>query len=207
VPELSIARTEHGGDVDWAAIASIYEASFPLSEREDFDYIFRDDRGQLVWTSSIDGDLVGFAVLVELGETGSALLEYIAVGDAQRSRGTGRLLLDTIAADVAERVQHIVLEVEQPAASPDASLSERRLGFYRRWGAAEVACLRSYFMPDFTSVDGRVPMILMDRPHRPELPILAGDALRAVLTAIYDAEYASVRDRSFLDDLLAEVVC
>jgi GNAT superfamily N-acetyltransferase len=90
-------RTPHA----WEAVRTIYESSFPAAERLAFDCVFQQDRGQLVWLAqAVAHHTVAFAVVLPLPGTRAALLEYIAVDAAWRSRGIGRHLLDVIVADV-----------------------------------------------------------------------------------------------------------
>jgi ribosomal protein S18 acetylase RimI-like enzyme len=193
---------------DWAAIEAIYLSSFPPEERERFETVFLEDRGQRIWVATGDaGTPLAVAVVVWLAQREVGLLEYIATAEWARSSGIGRALLDAIAtAAQAEGKTRILLEVDDPSHVTDKAIAERRIRFYERWGARRVACLRRYFIPNFTDPRKAVPMILLDRPLIPAAD-LTGDALRVVLEDIYRCEYGHVNGGEHLTRLLDEISC
>ena len=106
----------------------------------------------------------------------------------------------------ARAVGGILLEIEEPDGVSAAAQARRRLGFYERWGATGLECLRDYFVVDFADPTCRIPMRLLWRPvNEAEQP--RGDVLRAALRAIFDSEYSAVAPGGFLDHLLAQVIC
>ncbi len=207
INETRIARVTDPATVDWSQIRSIYDTSFPASERDDFETVFLIPRGQATWVVSDLNRIVGFAVIAWLPNGKHGLLEYAAVAPDVRSLGLGGRLLDAITDEsILEGRDRLVLEVEDPAEATSPDWARRRILFYQRWGARPIRCLRRYFMPDFRNPSNRIPMILLDRPFQ-DTGDLSGDELRSLLTDIYELEYQSVNGAAHLKALLPEVWC
>lgn len=204
---LRIAPVGTETELTRSRIERIYTSSFPEEERDAFDTVFLAQRGQLVWMATHDEVPVGFAVILWLPGLDVGLLEYIATEPSMRSAGVGRAMLDSItrSAELDGR-RRIVLEVEDPAAATDPPMAQRRIGFYERWGAEPVRCLRRYFMPNFRAPDEELPMVLMERRVAAKSG-LHSDELRRVLSTIYECEYHHVSGGKHLATLLNEVWC
>lgn len=81
-----------------------------------------------------DGGAVAGACFLWLGVPGWALLDYLCVAPDRRSGGLGGEMLRRMRA--AYPGWTILAEAEASAYAPDPAMAERRLGFYRRNGAA-----------------------------------------------------------------------
>ena len=81
-----------------------------------------------------DGDSIVGEAFLWLGHPGWALLDYLCVAPDRRSDGLGGEMLRLMRAGYPGWT--ILAEAEAPAYAPDPAMAERRLGFYRRNGAA-----------------------------------------------------------------------
>lgn len=183
--------------------SAIYRESFPPEERRPLESLI--STGTRVWVVRHDRRVLGLAMVAMLESAGVALLQYLAVAPSERSTGLGTRLLDALADDLGDEpgIRGVLIEIEVPGRTDGEAA--RRLRFYQRWGASPVACLRDYFIADFTG-SGRLPMVLLWKPLTGgDQP--TGDRLRVVLRSIFRSEYAEYADVAFLPDLLAEVVC
>jgi len=94
--------------------------------------------------ADLDGQVVGYAVLMTAGET--ADVQRVAVAEAHRGRGCGRRLLDALVAEAARRgCTELLLEVADDAAAANALYAAagfvpvgRRENYYRGGRAALV---------------------------------------------------------------------
>ena len=94
--------------------------------------------------ADVDGELVGYAVLMTAGET--ADVQRVAVAGTHRQRGLGRRLLDALVAEAARRgCTEVLLEVADDAAAARALYAAagfvsvgRRENYYRGGRAALV---------------------------------------------------------------------
>jgi len=94
--------------------------------------------------ADLDGELVGYAVLMTAGEV--ADVQRVAVADAYRRRGIGRQLLDALVGEATRRgCTELLLEVADDAAAARALyaaagfvLVSRRASYYRGGRAALV---------------------------------------------------------------------
>jgi len=187
-------------DHDRESIRLIYEDVFPPTERRPFESLMTSEvRG---WVARRADEVIGFATVVVLKRVGAGLIQYLAVTPPEQSGGVGSTLLAVLARDLP--VDSIVLEIEVPALAD--VMAKRRLVFYERWGAQRLECLEDYFIVDFSKPGERIPMELLWKPLAAiKQPI--GQRLRAVLEAIFEAEYADVAGAGHLADLLANVRC
>ena len=117
----------------WRAVREIYREAFPRKERKPFWAVrraVRRGRSQL-WTAQEDGTVFGFILLTT--DRDMALVEYLAVSDRIRSRGTGSRLLQAVCAK--EQGKRIVLLIERPddgADNREQRIARRR--FYLKNG-------------------------------------------------------------------------
>ena len=190
---------------DQAAIDFIFNEVFPPQERPAIEVVVA--TGSEFWVGRVGAEIRAFAAAVELGQTRTVLLQYLGVDPRQQSHGMGSAILERLLEDLRERnMERLVLEIEYPYGA-DATLdAKRRLGFYERWSAHPIKCLREYFIPDLTDPKNRVSMLLLWKPVRATSDP-RGSILRGILAAIYHSEYAHLGNPNHLADLLAAVEC
>ncbi|HEX6344436.1 GNAT family N-acetyltransferase [Umezawaea sp.] len=191
---------------DLQRIRAIWREAFPPSERGPHDTVSRRDSTWLWIARAADGTVVGFATALLLTRSATAYLEYLAVAPSTRGGGAGAAVLEAVAADLRAEgaVRGVVLEVEDPARTPDDPLPARRLAFYARWGAHPLGLLRDYSAPDLATPGGRVPMLVLwkgitDRAE-PD-----ADGVARLLTDLYRGYYASAAPEGHLDEVLGRI--
>jgi GNAT superfamily N-acetyltransferase len=141
---------------DEAALAAIYEEAIPASERKPLAVLLSDPAARIT-VARMDGDMVGFAI-VRLGERAD-LLEYMAVRAGLRGAGIGARLYRAARSD-RPREGPLLIEVDSAReASPDRTIRERRIDFYRRLGGRRIVGL-AYVLP-LPSPSGPPAMDLM----------------------------------------------
>lgn len=158
-------RAESDPDSDETDVLRvIYESSFPLTERLPFDEMIayiRSGRRRLL-VAECDSTVVGFAITSEL-VCEVQLLEYLAVRSKQRSKGTGRRILDEVSGRLEKEGRRGLLFEVEPQGRGNASEREdrkRRIAFYERAGATIVSGAPRYVMPNLA--DGQpLEMVLM----------------------------------------------
>ncbi len=200
-------------EADQANFIRIYEDSFPRSERDDtgtlLSSIAAGDRDCHI--VSLNGDLVGFAVLITLSKVQMPFLEYFAVDSTWRNQGIGSRFL----AQVTEELRSgqtppdgIVFEVEPPnhAVCEEQRVRQRRIGFYQRNGAVVVDCATTYRAPNLEQ-EGTVPYWLMWLPLRPKVGRLDGDLLRRTVAAILTESYELAGDDPLVHAVVTELTC
>jgi GNAT superfamily N-acetyltransferase len=154
-PESSVDQLVEVGSVSPAVIEAareIYEAGFPAAVRAPFDDLLdaRDDeRLQLLLGGN--GDVLGVALVRDLGETGWTFLRYFVVTAQRRGQGVGARLWSALCRDLASRGRRRLLfdveDPDDPAADPhEVEERRRRVRFYRRVGA-DVVDVVSYAPP------------------------------------------------------------
>lgn len=196
-PVLQFDRPSTPELVADAEFWSLYDASFPVDEREPRAVIAGSvERGVgVVLRARSENRTVGLATAHLLRNPASAFLVYLAVSPDHRRRGLGRSLFE----EVARLGQHgVAWEVDIPerADSPqERARRERRISFFRDLGGEIV--LRSYMQPPVNGV-AKVPMYLMAR-------IARGETLRVedLVRAIYLEKYGDANgiDRAVLESL------
>jgi len=191
-------------------ISEILVESFPADERDEPEDVIANivsgrRQGVVVRDSTA---VVGFASLLALAGTDAVLLEYLAVGALDRSRGVGGQLLDRVVRDLeaAEpRRAGLLLEVEPPASAlgDERVIRERRIRFYERHGAMVVPGTASYRVPR-THGAGTLPYVLMWRPFRGGAA-LTGVRLRDAVAAVLEQCYGLGPDEQLVRDVLRDI--
>jgi len=201
---LEVNRTSTG---HLQAIARIYEASIPPSERKPVSAIWemagRPDYRLVAATDS--QHVVGFAAVFAPPDDPFALLEYLAVDETTRGRGLGAGLFHTTveALNRDTRSKSLLVEVEADVGGEcDHEARRRRLAFYRRLDCRRIADL-DYQLPLRTA---GVPPAMHLYIHRGanDAPLPRAELARA-LRRIYAHVYAQRSDDPRIDDMLARV--
>lgn len=120
-------------------------------------------------------------------EFGATYFWYMAVDPSVRNRGIGSACFNEVVRHATGAgTRAMVLEVEMQDHSPDPQMSDRRLGFYRRHGAAMLTEIE--YMQSVGPHQPAIPMHIMIRPIESVTPqeafdmvhSLFGDAIRQV---------------------------
>jgi len=137
-------------------IKKIYEYSFPIDERRDFDKVIdliKDVRFQLRGIF-VDDDLVGFISLWDFSEF--LYVEHFAIDKDLRGNGLGTHVLQNI---LDETPIKIVLEVDLPS----DNISFKRIKYYQKFGF--ILCHQEYIQPPYGEGKDAVPMFIMSKPE------------------------------------------
>lgn len=120
--KLSIKSAEH------SVIRKIYEDSFPVNERREYDKILRliGDNDAYMMEAVYDDDVV-VGLISSWNLRGWRYVEHFAIDATQRGRGVGLRVLKLF---IERSLSPIVLEVEPPI----DELSKRRVAFYNSVG-------------------------------------------------------------------------
>lgn len=139
------------------SIESLYNASFPETERRKFAYVERllekDDVPFSMLAVTEDGQFTGFLSYWEFN--GFRYIEHFAVVPEKRCEGKGFDILGHLVDECGKTP--IILEVECPESSVDA---RRRVDFYMRHGFIIWKCL-DYVQPPYETGGEPVDMKLM----------------------------------------------
>jgi hypothetical protein len=167
-------------------IREIYENSFPIWEREDFDELLSRgvDEDSKQFACTVNQRIIGFATASTLQTVGWSFLEYFALDHNSRGRGLGIEFWDQIKNQLNKP---IVIEVEHPEQSEisedELRTRQSRISFWRRVGFKEIA-VPNYRVP---RADTGVfePLLLMS--SAPLDAMLCSP--RALITALYSEGY------------------
>lgn len=132
----------------------IYLESFPLEERRNWEEIIepKSSYGPIIHVI-YDKSGLSAGLLTYWAFDTFVYIEHFAVDSAQRGHGVGTAALTGF---ISEQSKPIVLEIERPEVSADAT---RRYEFYRRIGFLEIA--KDYVQPPYYPGLSEVPMWLL----------------------------------------------
>ena len=166
----------------------LYETSFPPEERvlvSSFLQLLKErakgDYPDSYMQAVLDDDVrmvaaIRFDVVREFGAT---YFWYMAVDPSVRNRGIGSACFDEVVRRATEAgTRAMVLEVEMPDHSPDQEMSARRIGFYRRHGAAMLTGIE--YMQSVGPHQPAIPMHIMILPIEPVTPQEAFDMVHSL---------------------------
>lgn len=182
-----------------ARARQIYEDGFPPELRSDFEKLFIDPCFGFI----DDGQVVGWAVLRPLGETGWIFLRYFVAG--ARGKGIGSRMWRAMRVHFAD-YERILLDVEDPEepgiGAEEESVRRRRVAFYRRLGI-EVLPLRCY-RPPHDGEEQPMQLLASDLPPGDPTPTLGREGIRAILLAVYELRYGVTTADTVVRRTLAE---
>lgn len=123
----------------WQAVKEIYLEAFPKSEREPFPVLKRTvKKGKArILTAVEDGKLLGFVMVTPFADM--MTVDYLAVSQKIRSRGTGSRLIQEICRQFPNR--RIALLIERPddkAPNRDQRLARRRFYLKNDFVSADI---------------------------------------------------------------------
>jgi GNAT superfamily N-acetyltransferase len=188
---------DHPADARLEAVATLYAAAFPASERKPIGFL-AEAAGRSDYRLFVTGGTApeGFAVAYRSPRHGFALLEYMAVDPGRRSGGLGTRLFETVAVTLG---CPLLLEVEQPSpGTPGDALRARRIAFYARLGCRMLEGI-DYAMPQIAD-EAPPPLALMLRG------VAMGEPGRDTLALWLTDLYAGVYGRGADDPVLARVL-
>jgi ribosomal protein S18 acetylase RimI-like enzyme len=160
-------------------IQQLYETSFPLRERRDWNQVLSllsNARMQLAVIEEA-GRSIGFAIGWSI--SGWHFIEHLAIDPAQRGKQYGSRVMQQL---IEHGQHHIILEVEP---SHD-DLARRRILFYERCGFHLVPF--PYLQPPYRAGEEPVPMQLMSMPAITRVDELQNIA-QAIKTTVYEPFY------------------
>lgn len=191
-----------------ARINTIYEDSFPPSEREPIECLthLEVETKRLLFVVQDKNDILGFASVRRFNDRSLLFLDYFAIAREVRNAGIGGAVLRLIAAALRRfrAARALIWEVQSPAdASGEAQrLRERRIAFYLRNGARLVEEGGVYRMPDIFGRTESIPMRLMWLPLRPGNALPHGENI----PRLFELIYWNVYTRSRRDPLLRALI-
>ena len=156
-------------------IKPLYEHSFPLHERREWEQLLQSLREPSVELLVIQQheELIGFAILWKLD--GWHYLEHFAIDPKQRSKKYGSKVMELLKKHC---VKGLILEVEPPI----EEMAKRRIGFYERLGF--IICPFEYQQPPYRKGEDWHPMLLMSVPE-----ITSESAFEHIATTIHTEVY------------------
>ena len=205
---LVLKRLRTHSESEFSDLLSLYEESFPDSERKPVAVLHRMlavDEYHFFLATEYEVT-VGLAIVRVLSGGTAALLEYMAVAPLQRRRGIGGQIVVAVARAVDAPSTTLLFEVESDRIEdPDRLLRTRRKQFYRALGAQELRNL-SWIMPP----------VIETPPPAMEMMVLAPAAgfvrkeelrqwLRNIYVDVYEQSAADPRIDVMLRDLPEEV--
>jgi ribosomal protein S18 acetylase RimI-like enzyme len=195
-PEIPIQlhRLHSAEDPAFHDLLRIYTASLPASERKPPEQLaaMLTRPEYLFLINSVN---TAFAIAICLDQTEAALLEYLAVDPAHRSRGAGSHLFTALTQRPELTNRTLIAEVDVPT-DPTAA---RRKSFYRKLGCREIAHL-TYLMPQVAETPPP-PMHLLLYKHEPQTTI-PKPQLQTWLECIYTEVYAQPIPNPRIDAML-----
>ena len=118
---------------DWAQVKQIYLEAFPKAEQKPFSSLKRGvKKGKLEIYAAKEGDmLLGFAVVIPYGD--QVMVDYLAVNQRLRSRGTGSRILQQVCRRFSDKaVVLLIEELDEQAANHAQRVARRK--FYLKNG-------------------------------------------------------------------------
>lgn len=191
---------------------SVYEAAFPINEREQPEVILRaiSQKVGVAVRARQNGETIGLASMHLLQDPACVFLVYLAIAPHMQSRGLGQRLLQYAWQVGSQRCAQngspatgMVWEVDPPALAmneKERQKRERRIRFFSRQGGEVLQC--DYVQPPLHG-DKPVKMHLMHRPAD-STSALSFEATVGLVRAMYLQKYGAVNgiDERVLQDLL-----
>jgi GNAT superfamily N-acetyltransferase len=193
-PSLVVNRQDSPTESISGQVQCIYVEAFPPGQRVDYNTLTAAvaEGRRLLFTAEEGGKILGFAFTTPLPGTCVHCLEYFAVRQGERGRGTGSILIRTVLSDLYERehASGLILEVEaeQEGSKEEQETRRARVAFYRGNGANMIEDAGYFLAPDLID-GGAIAMKLMWLPAGTAPARLSGPRLRACICGIYSQCY------------------
>lgn len=193
--------------------ASLYETSFPASERTAIqDLADGLESGlrslyvaELLFESEA-AELSAFVITCDIGCRDVVLGEYLATAPKRRRSGVGGSLFRFVVAHLGQRGADVIFEVEPPMEGDNPVERMERVRFYQGMGASVVTCAAEYKMPNLEQPGATMPMTLWWATGRRERPP-CGPKLRNCIRGIYRNSYALTDDDPLISGVLSTLPC
>jgi len=117
----------------WSDVKNIYMEAFPKAEKKPFFLLKRAVQKEKseIWAASENGVVAGFIVLIPYHDM--ILIEYLAVSNQIRSKGTGSKILGEICRQYEDkRILLLIEEVDEAANNLEQRIARKR--FYLKNG-------------------------------------------------------------------------
>lgn len=136
-------------------IRDIYESSFPIDERRDFNLIqeILNDKRFIFNVIKKNNKIIG--ILSSWKFDKFTYIEHFAICKEHRNKGLGTETLNII---LSTTKNLIVIEVEKP----DNEEATKRINFYKKFSFIE--CFEDYIQPPYDISKQAVPMLIMSKP-------------------------------------------
>jgi len=174
---------------DFEGAIALYRDTFPPRERIPIPWVTSEvasGRTQL-WAGYFRGELALMSIVEPLPISGFLLLGYLATDPQFRNLKLGSRFLQSIIDGAKRESKPLVLEVEHPDFGGDRDLKERRIGFYRRFGAKTLKDI-TYILPPLDGGSQATEMMLMVIPHN-NRETLSKTTVRQLIRELYIEVY------------------
>lgn len=181
-------------DAVWPELVALYEASFPLAEREPVSTLEEELRSEgpvRYWVAETDQGFAGFVRAADLPSARAAITIHIAVRLDRREGGWGGRLLD-VAHEGFGVERPMLFEVErrrEAATDAERAKCEARLAWFKARGCWAVS--GDYTQPALRAETGPVRMHLLARGPRAD----RGELIRGLYADVWklSADHEFVR--------------
>lgn len=197
---LKISQVTDVDSLEFSKAMEIYVDSFPSNERHPIEVIKRRVKQgkSLLFVGYFENKLLVIALLYPLKHD-FVLLDYIAVVEEHRSRGFGTEFVKKLLRIINDKQigKHLLVEVEDPRFGNNKLQRERRLKFYKRLGAKQIARVK-YMLPplDGTSWTKMILLVLCSCDS------LNSNIVRELIIQLYTKLYNTEEK---LDEVLSSV--
>jgi hypothetical protein len=204
----SARRLVSDSDIGFSALFKIYAEAIPPNECKSRDELAAMLRSPhycfLVFEDK--AVVLGFSITYLPKTETFALLEYMAVAKAQRSRGLGSTLFQLALSSEFLPARHevVIVEIDSPSerSAHDVSIRARRLEFYERNGCFLVPNLKYLFPLVCEKPAPEMNLLIHFRGQR--RPILKTE-FRQWLQSIYEEVYAMTAGDPRINKMLSQV--
>jgi hypothetical protein len=148
------------------------------------------------------GQVVSFAIVQQSPMEPIALLEYMATGSQSRNGGIGGHVFREVVRRAGNRTIIVEADSEREGDAIDLPLRIRRKTFYRRLGCRQLEGF-GYILP--LPGEGVPPLMDLLIYRDPTPDVIAADAVRHWLEAIYAEVYDRNRDDPRIDSMLSSL--
>jgi len=183
---------------------AIYANSIPAQERQPLGVIEErvEKKKERLFISLVGDEVTFMSLLWPLHNLDFVLLDYLAVKERCRNKGTGSEFLRRIPELPGVGGKTVVLEVEHPDYGDDRENKRRRVAFYRANGAKELKGL-VYMLPPLS---GNLPVEMLLMMLSGSLgESIQGCLVKKVIVQIYEELYSRGSDDPLLNSFIGKI--